>query len=164
MILSVDEFKLYKIDVKMSTFLQFLWHLSMWCHFNGMWIMESCAYWIIWILKRLKWFFFKSHIKVWFEKGCSTVTKTSGSKKPTALCAAPTQTLGTRTLTVQFTSICTYPTLSANVLPAWSPIQLDLSCDRLNNTRFDTRRNSDHALQMIVLKENTQILIIRLCT
>jgi hypothetical protein len=39
----------------MSTFLQFLLHLSMWCHFNGMWIMESCAYWIIWILKNLKW-------------------------------------------------------------------------------------------------------------
>jgi hypothetical protein len=29
-----------KIDVKMSNFLLFLLHLSMWCHFNGMWIME----------------------------------------------------------------------------------------------------------------------------
>jgi hypothetical protein len=25
-----------KIDVKMSNFLLFLLHLSMWCHFNGM--------------------------------------------------------------------------------------------------------------------------------
>ncbi len=42
-----DEFKWAKIDVKTSTFLQFFLHLSMWCHFNGMWIMENCAYWII---------------------------------------------------------------------------------------------------------------------
>ncbi len=53
--MGADELKQAKIDVKMSTFLQFLLHLSMWCHFNGMWIMESCAYWIIWILKNLKW-------------------------------------------------------------------------------------------------------------
>jgi len=32
----VDELKQTKIDLKMSTFLQFLLHLSMWCHFNGM--------------------------------------------------------------------------------------------------------------------------------
>jgi hypothetical protein len=32
----VDEFKKAKIDVKTSTFLQFLLYLSMWCHFNGM--------------------------------------------------------------------------------------------------------------------------------
>jgi hypothetical protein len=49
-----DEFKWAKIDVKMSTFMQLLLHLSMWCHFNGMWIMESCAYWILWILKKSK--------------------------------------------------------------------------------------------------------------
>jgi hypothetical protein len=36
----VDELKQAKIDVKMSVFLQFLLHLFMWCHFNGMWIME----------------------------------------------------------------------------------------------------------------------------
>jgi hypothetical protein len=94
----------------------------------------------------------------------SIVTKKSGSKKPTTLCVAPTQTLGSRTLTVRFTSLCSYHTLSTNILPAWSPIQLDLSCDRLSNTKLDTRRDSDHALQMSVLKKNTQILIIRLCT
>jgi hypothetical protein len=32
----VDELKRAKIDVKMLTFLQFLLHFSMWCHFNGM--------------------------------------------------------------------------------------------------------------------------------
>jgi hypothetical protein len=42
--LGVDEFKPTKIDVKTSTFLQFLLHLFIWCHFNGMGIMESCAY------------------------------------------------------------------------------------------------------------------------
>jgi hypothetical protein len=41
---NVDELKRAKIDVKMSTFLQFLLDLSMWCHFNGMSIMEICAY------------------------------------------------------------------------------------------------------------------------
>jgi len=32
----VDELKRTKIDVKTLTFQQFLLHLSMWCHFNGM--------------------------------------------------------------------------------------------------------------------------------
>jgi hypothetical protein len=45
--MGADEFKWAKIDAKTSTFLQFLLHLSMWCHFNGMWIMKSCAYWKI---------------------------------------------------------------------------------------------------------------------
>jgi hypothetical protein len=67
MSMSVDEIKRAKIDVKTSTFLQFLWHLSMWCHFNGMWIMESCAYWIIWILKKFKWIKQNFNTKVWFE-------------------------------------------------------------------------------------------------
>jgi len=31
-----NELKQAKIDVKTSTFLQFLLHLPMWCHFNGM--------------------------------------------------------------------------------------------------------------------------------
>ncbi len=35
-VLGVDEFKRPKIDVKTLSFLQFLLHLSMWCHFNGM--------------------------------------------------------------------------------------------------------------------------------
>jgi hypothetical protein len=35
LILGVDEFKRTKIDVKTLVFLQFLLHLSMWCHFNG---------------------------------------------------------------------------------------------------------------------------------
>jgi hypothetical protein len=64
----VDEFKWAKIDVKTSTFLQFLLHLSMWCHLNDIWIMESCAYWIIWILKNLKWIKQNFNIKVWFVK------------------------------------------------------------------------------------------------
>jgi hypothetical protein len=46
-----NKFKWTNIDVKMSTFLQFLLHLSMWCHFNGMGIIKSRAYWVIWILK-----------------------------------------------------------------------------------------------------------------
>jgi hypothetical protein len=33
--------------------LQFLLHLPVWRHFNGMWFMGSCVYWIIWILKFL---------------------------------------------------------------------------------------------------------------
>jgi len=49
------EFKRAKIDVKTSIVLQFLLRLSMWCHFNGMWIMEGCAYQMIWTLKNLKW-------------------------------------------------------------------------------------------------------------
>jgi len=63
-----DDFKWAKLDVKMSIFLQFLLHLSMWCHFNGIWIMESYAYWIIWILKNLKWIKQNFNIKVWFVK------------------------------------------------------------------------------------------------
>jgi hypothetical protein len=59
-----EELKQTKIDVKTSTFLQFLLHLSMQCHFNGMWIMENRAYWIIWILKNLKWIKQNSNIKV----------------------------------------------------------------------------------------------------
>jgi hypothetical protein len=35
-VLGVDELKQAKIDVKMLFFLQFLLHLSMWCHFNDM--------------------------------------------------------------------------------------------------------------------------------
>jgi hypothetical protein len=65
--LGADEFQWAKIDVKMSTFLEFLFHLSMWCHYNSMWIMESCAYWIMWTLKNLKWIKQNSNIKVWFE-------------------------------------------------------------------------------------------------
>ncbi len=84
---------------------------------------------------------------------CLIVTKKSGSKKPTARCATPPQTLGTHTLTVRFTSMYTYPTLSMNGLPAWSPIQLDPSCDRLSNTRLDTKRGSNHALHTNVLKK-----------
>jgi hypothetical protein len=72
--LGVDELKQAKIDVTMLTFLQFLLYLSMWCHFNGMWIMESCVHWIIWILKNLKWIKENSNIKVWFEKGCLTTS------------------------------------------------------------------------------------------
>jgi len=53
--LGADELKRAKIDVKMSTFLQFMLHLSMWCHFNGMGIMKSCTYGRIWILKKIKW-------------------------------------------------------------------------------------------------------------
>jgi hypothetical protein len=55
MLVGANEFKQAKIDVKTSTFLQFLLHLFMWCHFNGMWIMKSCAYQTIWILNNLKW-------------------------------------------------------------------------------------------------------------
>jgi hypothetical protein len=51
----VNELKWTKIDVKTSTFLQFSLYLFMCCHFIGMWIMEKCAYWTIWILKNLKW-------------------------------------------------------------------------------------------------------------
>jgi hypothetical protein len=65
----------------------------------------------------------------------------------------PPQTLGTHTLTVRFTSMYTYPILSANGLPARSPIQLDPSCNRLSNTRLDTRCDSDHASHMNVLKK-----------
>ncbi len=69
----------------------------------------------------------------------------------------PPQTLGIHTLTVRFTSMYTYPILSANGLPARSSIQLDPSCNpscnRLNNTRLDTRCDSDHASQMNVLKK-----------
>jgi hypothetical protein len=42
------------ILVNISTFLQFLLHISMWCHFNGMSIMESCAYSLIWIWRNVK--------------------------------------------------------------------------------------------------------------
>jgi hypothetical protein len=42
-----DELKRAKILFKMPTFLQFLLDIIMWCHFNGMLIMESYAYWII---------------------------------------------------------------------------------------------------------------------
>jgi len=34
--IGVDELKQVKVNVKMSIFLQFLLHLFMWCHFNGM--------------------------------------------------------------------------------------------------------------------------------
>jgi hypothetical protein len=65
----------------------------------------------------------------------------------------PPQTLGTHTLTVRFTSMYSYPILSANDLPARSPIQLNSNCNRLSNTRLDTRCDSDHASQMNVLKK-----------
>jgi len=55
---------------QMSTFLQFLLHLSIWCHFNGMWIMENCDYWIIGILKKLKWIKKNSISKFGLNKGC----------------------------------------------------------------------------------------------
>jgi hypothetical protein len=53
---------------------------------------------------------------------------------------------------------------TTNSLPVRSPIQLDPSCDRLNNRRLDTKHDSDHALHTNVLKKNARILIIRLCT
>jgi hypothetical protein len=65
----------------------------------------------------------------------------------------PPQTLGTHTLIVRFTSMYTYPIRSANGLPARSLIQLDPSCNRLSNTRLDTRCDSNHASQMNVLKK-----------
>jgi len=54
LILGVDELKQAKIDVKTSTFLQFLLYLFMWCHFNGMWIMENCVYWINMDIEKFK--------------------------------------------------------------------------------------------------------------
>jgi hypothetical protein len=45
------------------------------------------------------------------------------------------------------------PILSANSLPARSPIQLSPSCNRLSNTGLDTRCDSNHAPQMGVLKK-----------
>jgi hypothetical protein len=42
--MGVDEYKQAKIFINMLTFLQFLLHIPMWCHFNGMLIMESCVY------------------------------------------------------------------------------------------------------------------------
>ncbi len=50
----VDEYKRAIIFINTSTFLQFLLHISMWCHFNGMLIMESCAYSLIWIWRNVK--------------------------------------------------------------------------------------------------------------
>jgi hypothetical protein len=70
---NVDELKRAKIDVKMSTFLQFLLDLSMWCHFNGMSIMEICAYWIIGILKKIKQIK-KLTSKFGLNKGCLTTS------------------------------------------------------------------------------------------
>jgi len=69
------------------------------------------------------------------------------------MCCTPPQILGTHTLTVRFTSMYTYPILSVNGLLARSPIQLDPSCNRLSNTRLDTRCDSNHASQMNVLKK-----------
>jgi hypothetical protein len=43
-LLRVDEYKQAKILINTSLFLQFLLHNPMWCHFNGMLIMEICAY------------------------------------------------------------------------------------------------------------------------
>jgi hypothetical protein len=41
MSMDVDEYKLAKTFVKTSIFLQFLIHIPMWCHFNGMLMMEN---------------------------------------------------------------------------------------------------------------------------
>ncbi len=73
--LGADELKRAKIDVKMSIFLQFLLYLSMWCHFSSMWIIESCAYWIIWILNNQKWIFKQISIsKFDLNKRCLTIS------------------------------------------------------------------------------------------
>ncbi len=64
----VDECEWANILVNISTFLQFLLHVSMWCHFNGMLIMESCVHSLIWILRTLKWVKKSSNIEVWLEQ------------------------------------------------------------------------------------------------
>jgi len=51
--------------INKSTFLQLLLHIHMRCHFNSILIIENCAYWIMWILKNLKWVKNSSNIKVW---------------------------------------------------------------------------------------------------
>jgi hypothetical protein len=57
-----------KILVNTSTFVQFLLHIFMWCHFNGMLIMESCAYSLIWILINLKCVKKSSTINFWLKQ------------------------------------------------------------------------------------------------
>jgi hypothetical protein len=61
------ELKQAKINVKRSTFLQLLLHLSIWCHFSGMWFRKSCAYWIIWVLKYPNSIIKCYNFMFWFE-------------------------------------------------------------------------------------------------
>jgi hypothetical protein len=46
----------------------------------------------------------------------------------------------------------THPSSPANILATWSPIQLNPNCYAPNNTRLNTRHDSDHASQMKMLK------------
>jgi hypothetical protein len=65
--MDADELRWAKINVKTSILKKILvTFYFLWWHF--MWIVESCAYWIIWILKNLKWVKKSSNIKVWFEQ------------------------------------------------------------------------------------------------
>jgi hypothetical protein len=63
--MGADEYKQAKILLNMSTFLQFLLHISL-C--DGMLIMGICAYSLIWIFRNLKCVKKSSNIKVWLEE------------------------------------------------------------------------------------------------
>jgi hypothetical protein len=82
--MGAEEYKRAKILLNMSTFLQFLWLISMWCHFNGMLIMEICAYSLIWILKNLKCVKKLPISRFGWNKGCliTSFNKTTFTKGP----------------------------------------------------------------------------------
>jgi hypothetical protein len=71
--------------------------------------------------------------------------KREGSKNPTTRCAIPLGPWYSHFDNLIHIHIhLSSPT--ANCLPAWSPIRLDPSFDRLSNTRLDTTHSPDHAL------------------
>jgi hypothetical protein len=42
--------------------------MPMWCHFNGMLIMATCALQLIWMLKILTWAIGYFNFEFWFEQ------------------------------------------------------------------------------------------------
>jgi hypothetical protein len=63
-----NQFKWTKNYVKMSIFSNLFSHLSMWCHFNGMFIMASCDLSLIWMLQSLNYFITCFNFEFRFEQ------------------------------------------------------------------------------------------------
>jgi hypothetical protein len=45
----------------------FFSYMPMWCYFNGILIMASCALWLLWMLKNLNWIIGPFDFGFWFE-------------------------------------------------------------------------------------------------
>jgi len=64
-----NEFKSAKSFVNKLIFYNLFLHVCMWCHFNDMLIMASCAWSLVWMLWNLNWIITCSNLNFGLNKG-----------------------------------------------------------------------------------------------